>query len=594
MTEELPGAAAGEAAKPAQVHSDQSLILRIQTDYQKYEQELEAAELRDRQQEERLRRTSMRLRLGLLVLMGLLVLIAGAFVALLVRDAVIADGVVVEPFHAPPDLAAHGVDGAVIARGLLDECIRLRLATHALAASHGITTPWDRGSKLELPSSGLSIEELARMLRARFGHELHVTGELVEAADDGALALTVRADGLPAHTLNGPAGSLAAVLRSAAEYVYGRTAPGLWALHLSSDGRYAETMEFTQALTAESDKADKPYLLMASGLATEPMGGSPQEARALYRAALKAKPDYWEAWINVQNTSINLGDEEGAWSAGEAMRQVAGGRPGRAPQGAFLAWDLLSWNLPALLADLAGEVVAGSAAATALGSLGVTVADVQARLHDLAAAEQALPAGSAGAAGAGNLGSGTAGSDALLRARLAVEAGDLVRAATLVRAFDAASGTAGATADTGSLNCWIALAEEAAGHPDRADALLLSSGTFVDCYRFRADILDGRGDWPAARKAYGAAVALARDLPAAYYSWGLALARHGDFAAAEEKLTSANQRGPHWADPLKAWGDLLARQGKAKEALAKYDEALKYAPRWTALAEARAQAQTAH
>ena len=38
----------------------------------------------------------------------------------------------------------------------------------------------------------------------------------------------------------------------------------------------------------------------------------------------------------------------------------------------------------------------------------------------------------------------------------------------------------------------------AAGHPDRADAILLSSGTFVDCYRFRADILDGRGDWPAA------------------------------------------------------------------------------------------------
>ena len=58
-------------------------------------------------------------------------------------------------------------------------------------------------------------------------------------------------------------------------------------------------------------------------------------------------------------------------------------------------------------------------------------------------------------------------------------------------------------------NCWIALVEEAVGHPDKADAILTSAGTFVDCYRFRADILDSRGDWPGAQKAYADAVALA-------------------------------------------------------------------------------------
>ena len=136
-------------------------------------------------------------------------------------------------------------------------------------------------------------------------------------------------------------------------------------------------------------------------------------------------------------------------------------------------------------------------------------------------------------------------------------------------------------------NCWIAPAEEAAGHPDKADAVLKTAGTFVDCYRFRADILDGRGDWPGAQKAYADAVALAPDLPAAYYSWGVALARHGDLAGAAAKFKDANQRGPHWADPLKAWGDVLVKQGKTKEALAKYDEALKYAPNWKQLKEAR-------
>lgn len=79
----------------------------------------------------------------------------------------------------------------------------------------------------------------------------------------------------------------------------------------------------------------------------------------------------------------------------------------------------------------------------------------------------------------------------------------------------------------------------------------------MDGLRFRADILSGRGDWVAARKAYSDAVALAPDLPASYYSWGVALAHHGDLADAEIKLKDAVQRGPHWADPLKAWGDVL-------------------------------------
>jgi hypothetical protein len=53
-------------------------------------------------------------------------------------------------------------------------------------------------------------------------------------------------------------------------------------------------------------------------------------------------------------------------------------------------------------------------------------------------------------------------------------------------------------------------------------------------------------------------VALAPDVPAAYYSWGVALARHGDLMGAEAKLMDANERGPRWADPLKALGDVLA------------------------------------
>ena len=67
----------------------------------------------------------------------------------------------------------------------------------------------------------------------------------------------------------------------------------------------------------------------------------------------------------------------------------------------------------------------------------------------------------------------------------------------------------------------------------------------------------------------------------------MSLAKHGDLVGAEAKLKAANQRGPHWADPLKAWGDVLVKQGNTKEALAKYDEALKYAPNWKELKDVR-------
>jgi tetratricopeptide (TPR) repeat protein len=217
-----------------------------------------------------------------------------------------------------------------------------------------------------------------------------------------------------------------------------------------------------------------------------------------------------------------------------------------------------------------------------VNAAGPAIADVQARLHDPEAAELALK---------------TTKEDPhdptiaalthFVRGRLAAEIGDPAQAATEMEAFGSAYADPNVSSSNPGYNCWIAPAEEAAGHPDKADAVIKTGGTFVDCYRFRADILGGRGDWPGAQKAYANAVALAPDLPAADYSWGVALAKHEDLDGAAAKLKDANQKGPHWADPLKAWGDVLAKQGHTKEALVKYDEALKYAPNWAALKAAR-------
>lgn len=180
-----------------------------------------------------------------------------------------------------------------------------------------------------------------------------------------------------------------------------------------------------------------------------------------------------------------------------------------------------------------------------------------------------------------------------VRGRLAAESGDVELAANEMEAFGNGYADPIVRFNYPGQDCWIAPAEEAAGRRNKADAVLKAGGTFVNCYRFRADILDGRGDWAGAQRAYAEAAALAPDLPAGYFSWGVALAKHGDLAGAVAKLQDANKRGPRWADPLKFWGDVLVKQGNSKDALAKYDEALKYAPNWRDLRAAR-EALTKH
>ena len=173
------------------------------------------------------------------------------------------------------------------------------------------------------------------------------------------------------------------------------------------------------------------------------------------------------------------------------------------------------------------------------------------------------------------------------QASLAQEAGDMTEAVAEMESYVLVYADPAVSSNIAGYNCWLAPVEETAGQPAKADAVLKTAGAFVECCHFRAEILDSCGDWPGALKAYGAAVDLAPDLPASYYSRGVALARHNDWAGAEPKLKDANQRGPHWADPLKVWGDVLAKQDKVTDALAKGDEALKYAPNWQRLKEAR-------
>ena len=536
--------------------------------------------LKSQEQEGRLKRFGLQLRNSLQVFIGLIVAAVAMGVMVMVFDAFNTQAVVVEPFDTPPALAARGLTGKVVAGGVLDVLTRLQAATRASATQRKLTTAWTGDIKVEVPETGVSIGDMDRMLKARFGHDIHIDGDLVQTID-GGLALTIRGGGVLPKTFTGDAGDLDKLTNEAAEYVYGRSQPSLYGTYLIDSGRNAEAVAFAKATFGTLSAADKPYVLNAWANADQNVGGKPIETAPLYEKAISLKPDFWVAYSNLMNVDMLLQNEEAAWRLGHVMETKAGGRRQIRPL-LFQNLDYLSWNLITWRDEVLKDSEEHGGIGSSITAAAPSLADTDQRLHDVADAELQLQTAQADASDPS-----VAAITHFVHGRIAAEAGDTARAAAEMEAFVAGFANPIVSSNYPGYTCWAAPAEEWAGHPDKADAVLKSTGRYVDCYRFEGDILDHRGDWAGAQKAYAQAVAIAPDLPAAYYSWGVALARHGDLAGAIAKISAAHDRGPGWADPLKAWGDVLARQGQWKEAVGKYEAALKLAPAWRALRQAR-------
>jgi hypothetical protein len=182
-------------------------------------------------------------------------------------------------------------------------------------------------------SSSTCLKLAYRSVRSRvcFGNGLGTRySDLVETPT-GGLSLTVRGNGVLPKAFDGPAADLGKMTVAAAEYVYSKAQPGRWASYLNNLQRYAEAIAFCKSAVGGAELADRAMLLTRWDVALMFSGGSIREGLGLERAAVKLQPDLWTAHNNIQNELIILADEEGAWKAGEDMRAVAGGRPGRAP-----------------------------------------------------------------------------------------------------------------------------------------------------------------------------------------------------------------------------------------------------------------------
>jgi tetratricopeptide (TPR) repeat protein len=576
------------ARKTVEFLSEQTQLLKAQKEYLKDEHALRLAHLRNQVRAENVRQFGMRIRIGLHVFIALIAMGIAVGAAIMIHDAVESRSVVIDPFDIAPNVAAQVPSGKIVAAGLLDVLTRIQAATRSRAKHRSLASAWTNDIAIDVPETGISIGQLERVMKARFGRDQHIDGDLAQS-ESGGLALTVRGTGILPKTFTDDARHLDKLLMQAGEYAYGQSQPGLFAAYLANNDRNDEAIRFSQTAYTRAESSERPYVLnyWANAIAGKGAEGAMREALPLYREALRQKPDYWTAYNNIMYALNGLGDEEGLVRVSEQLVRAAGGRPGQAPEHEYQNYDRTVWDLPAERAEAIADVESHSGIGTtgsAGGAENLQIAQYEVQMHDVEAATLRLNITPVDAKYAPDVAQAT-----FVRALIAEERSDPQAAAREWDAYAAAYANPSVRTNDPHTICYAAPSYEKTGQSAKAEAALNAVGTLtlVDCDRFRGDILDLQGDWPSAQAWYAKAVKLAPSIPSGYYSWGVALARHGNLEGAAEKFRGANQKGPHWADPLKAWGDVLMEEGQAKNAIEKYDEALKYAPNWAALKNSR-------
>src|SRR5262249_16516948 len=127
----------------------------------------------------------------------------------------------------------------------------------------------------------------------------------------------------------------------------------------------------------------------------------------------------------------------------------------------------------------------------------------------------------------------------------------------------------------------LALARAKTGDVAGAQALIAASPLdCYDCVRMRALIAAGARQPQQADVWFAPAIHDAPSLPRAHAHWGKAFLERGQRDAAIAKFQQANEKGPHFADPLEGWGEALMAKNQSHLALAKFAAANAYTPNW--------------
>jgi tetratricopeptide (TPR) repeat protein len=506
-------------------------------------------------------------------------------IGIMVYDAVQSRAVVVEAFDAPPALASQGVSGKVVASAVLDTLQKLANATRSQEKGLAAENAWSSDVQIVVPETGVSIGEIDRLLHQRFGHDMHVGGDLVQTPG-GGLALTVRGDGLPPKTFPGGAGDLDKLTTKAAEYVYGSSQPLKFAVYLGNENRSEDALKFIPIAFAQAtDDVQRSRLANTWGNVFYSQN-KPAEAVKKYRLAIALDGSNWLARSNLVNALPLTEGEEVAWKASRDFEQASAAAPAsQRPETRMLGGVATNlWDMPLALEAVLADAARNGGAGISTTIDGPPIADTYAAMHDPAHAERYIDASDPS--------DPTTVAEALmLQAYAALDRNDAAAAVAPLEAYwKAWQADPDLQVNSFDAPCYLGLAYGLSGRLAEADALFKRLGAWNRCFAYHGAVLAHAGDFDGANRVWAEGQRAAADLPNVYLYRGLSEMARGKLDAAGADFAAANTSAPHFADPLKAWGDLLALQGNWKSALAKYNEALKFAPNWAALKQARVKA----
>ena len=514
-----------------------------------------------------------------------------AGLGLMVWSAAHADGFVIQSFSVPPDLAARGLNGEVVASKLLDQIRIAQTLFNTVAQDPAVSRNSSNDIKVEIPETGISLGEVYRFLREWLGHETMVGGEIVHTPE--GLAVTVRMAGGDGASYAGPEAGLGSLIQKAAEHVVEVTEPTRLASHLANPGstRVAEARAILERVADDPAQSRQIRASALNALANiSARLGDGRKALALYRKERDTDPDNPLGYINAVGSEQQFGHPEAALALipntlPVLERGSSDWLPGAATSlrnaiqltGAELTGNYAEGiRLARIGAEMTGAGVARFSPLTALrlgGSFLAAQHDSRARawLDDVPA-----PASRPGAA------------TALFIARLqaegrlenwpAVLAGEVATEKSVIQLMPDLDPKLRFAVQ---LSPWVALAKAHTG--DLAGAQAVIAATPADCYdcvRARGVVAALAGEPARADSWFARAVHDAPSIPFAYEDWGRALLDRGKPDDAIEKFKSSNAKGPHFADPLEGWGEALMAKNQSHLALAKFAEAEKHAPNW--------------
>lgn len=517
------------------------------------------------------------------------VLLLAATLLVMAWQASQSDGLVVEAFSVPPDLAAQGVTGEVAASQVLDRFSAMQRNSPSIRPLRDYASAWSDEAKVEIPQTGISIAELQRFLRQWLGHDRRLNGEIYRTPQ--GLQMTVRLSGAEADRIVGSDADLPALFEAGALALYGRLDPARRGFELSTQGDSAGARALFARALRSGTADDRAYALLGLGR----MEPDPQKGIVLEEQAARLSRDIsGPAYANAGGFATRLGHDEQAldfW-----RRAVAGMRATRHGSEQL---PLLLRQSESDIARMTGDFV-GAWAAWMDGpdSRGLNLtrapavrAQILVGLHRPRDARATLGGGADDVA----LVIPAIGSLEAPNAAIARELGDWAEAYRQLDAVErtradrpregGAAGGAGPAAVLQRLQVFVgpkraeALAE--LGRLDEAQALIAT--TPADCYlclRVRGLVAARAGRPQDADAWYARALAAGPSLPQAETEWAADLLTRGDAAGAIAKAAAAQKRGPRWADPLEVWGEALMAQGDAAGAVTKFAQAAKLTPRW--------------